>query len=345
MGMIKLSVICLTYNHAEFIRQALEGFVMQQTDFPFEVIVHDDASTDGTADIIREYANKYPKIIRPVFQVQNQWSQGCSIVKKFIAPLVRGEYVALCEGDDYWTNPLKLQKQADFLEANPDYSLCFHPVVVHWDDRRERDSRYPGENQVRKFDFKTLLKQNFIATNSVLYRWRFRRDDVSLIADGVLPGDWFLHLLHAQVGKIGFLPEVMAVYRRHQGGIWTGSGKDDTWFVRCGLANIKFNEAVERQFGISRQKEIKKMCVQTFCAAVRQKNGQLIEVLQDAYSHVLQQIVAEPLVCQRKYFYSLLYKIPLNICRKKAERKIRQLDMVETIKNFYDDPANRGLSN
>ena len=118
---IKLSVICLTYNHEKFIRQALDGFVMQKTNFPFEVIVHDDASTDETAKIIREYEIKYPELIKPIYQKENLWQKGIP-TKNYIYPKINGKYVALCEGDDYWTDPLKLQKQVDFLEAHWCYS-------------------------------------------------------------------------------------------------------------------------------------------------------------------------------------------------------------------------------
>ena len=125
-----LSIICITYNHKDFIRQALEGFVMQKTNFKFEVLIHDDASTDGTADIIREYEAKYPDIIKPIYQKENQFSKGVHILKTFIYPRVLGKYVALCEGDDYWTDPNKLQKQVDFLEAHPEYSGCFHVLAI-----------------------------------------------------------------------------------------------------------------------------------------------------------------------------------------------------------------------
>lgn len=121
---VKVSVLTTTYNHAPYIAEALDSFLMQQTDFPFEVIVHDDASTDGTADIIREYAKKYPDIIRPIFQKENQYSKG-KYGYSFMEPLIRGEYIAQCEGDDYWCDEFKLQKQADYLDKHPECSYCF----------------------------------------------------------------------------------------------------------------------------------------------------------------------------------------------------------------------------
>src|SRR5690606_7564710 len=119
-----VSISCITYNHAPYIRQCLDGLVMQQCNFTFEVLIHDDASTDDTQEIIKEYQKKYPEIIKPIFQDENQYSIGIrGIMPRFNYPRAQGKYIALCEGDDYWTDPLKLQKQVDFLEANPEYSL------------------------------------------------------------------------------------------------------------------------------------------------------------------------------------------------------------------------------
>ena len=116
-----LSVRCLCYNHAPYLRQCLDGFVMQQTDFPFEVIIHDDASTDGSQDIIREYAERYPDIIRPIYETENQYGKGkiFDIINRAMHP--DSKYIALCEADDCWTDPHKLQLQVSFLESHPDY--------------------------------------------------------------------------------------------------------------------------------------------------------------------------------------------------------------------------------
>ena len=123
-----VSICCLTYNHAPFIRQCLDGFLMQITDFPIEILIHDDASTDGTDAIIQEYAEKYPDLFFPLFEKENQFSKGKSSVMdiEYNYTRAKGKYIAYCEGDDYWTDPMKLQRQVDFLEANPEYSVCFH---------------------------------------------------------------------------------------------------------------------------------------------------------------------------------------------------------------------------
>ena len=120
-----VSICCITYNHENYIRDAIEGFLMQKTTFPIEIIIHDDASTDKTAEIVKSYAEKHPDLILPILQAENQYSKGIPI-STYAYPKARGKYIAFCEGDDYWTDPYKLQKQVDFLESNPDCSWCFH---------------------------------------------------------------------------------------------------------------------------------------------------------------------------------------------------------------------------
>ena len=246
---IKVSVICVTYNHAGFIRQALDGFVMQKTDFPFEVLIHDDASTDGTADIIREYAKKYPDIIKPVFQTENQWARGLDISKEYNWPRIRGQYVAVCDGDDYWTDASKLQKQADFLDAHPDYTICFHPVSVFWDNGEQPDSIFPGKRKLKDISLDKLSKQNFIPNLSVMYRWQPNGLDViKEWPEHIYPGDWFLHLLHAKYGKIGYLPDVMARYRRHSGGIsFVSEYGLDALYTKYGIKEMNLYLAIEKQ--------------------------------------------------------------------------------------------------
>lgn len=119
-----VSVYCLTYNHEKYIRDCLDGLVMQKTSFPFEVIVHDDASTDKTAEIVREYENLYPHLFKAIYQKENQKSKKVRILRSFVFPLIRGKYVAICEGDDYWTDENKLQDQISILENNLDCHFC-----------------------------------------------------------------------------------------------------------------------------------------------------------------------------------------------------------------------------
>lgn len=123
-----VSICCITYNHELYIEDALEGFLIQETYFPFEILIHDDASNDSTTDIIREYEARYPRLIRPIYQTENQYSKGLKMNPVFNFPRAKGEYIAVCEGDDYWFAPEKLQTQINLMEQSPDINISFHPA-------------------------------------------------------------------------------------------------------------------------------------------------------------------------------------------------------------------------
>ena len=125
-----VSICCITFNHRHYIGRAIEGFLKQETDFQYEVIIHDDASTDGTSEIVSQYSERFSDKIFPIIQSENQYSKGIRIGAKYNYPRVRGKYVALCEGDDYWTDPKKLQWQVDYLERNPAIAMCTHEVLL-----------------------------------------------------------------------------------------------------------------------------------------------------------------------------------------------------------------------
>lgn len=249
----KLTIVCVTYNHEKYIAQALESFIMQQTNFDFEAIISDDCSTDYTQDIIREYAKKYPNIIKPVLREKN-----LGVDANFFATYgpLSGGYVAHCEGDDYFTDPLKLQKQVDFLEANPDCSMCFHPVRLFYEDGSYPEGIFPPMNFTDSIDknniqIEQLLMVNFIQTNSAVYRWRFNEQEKleDIFPKGILPIDYFIHLLHAQKGRIGFIPDVMADYRRHCEGLWWESiSNPDVLHLKYGISELKFYLALEKTF-------------------------------------------------------------------------------------------------
>lgn len=207
---ILVSIKCLTYNQEKYIAQCLEGFVMQKTDFRFEAVVHDDASTDGTASFIREYAEKYPDIIKPIYQTENQYSKKDGSLNRIVCSHLKGKYVAICEGDDYWTDPLKLQKQVDFMEANPDCGLCYTKVHVRHFDGEEMVTGTPVDG------FYQLLNRNRISTLTVM----MRNDLMQKYYAEVQPhrhnwkmGDYPMWLWIALHSKIHFLEDVTATYR------------------------------------------------------------------------------------------------------------------------------------
>ena len=218
---IKVSVYCLAYNHEKYIRNTLDGFVNQQTDFPYEVIVHDDASTDGTAAIIAEYAEKYPDIIKPVYQSENQFSKGKGIVRPFVLPYMKGTYIASCEGDDYWTAPDKLQKQADFLDSHPN---CF--MVTHNTERITADNEHI-DYMVRKEGDGYLSPAELINKNkknphfsSLMYRRAFWDEGQPDFFE-LITGDNRLRYYAAAKGDIYYIDEVMSAYRVSTPGSWT----------------------------------------------------------------------------------------------------------------------------
>lgn len=216
---VMVSVLTITYNHAPFIAEALESFVSQKTSFAFEVIVHDDASTDGTAEIIREYAQKYPDIIRPVLQTENQYSKGKDIFE-FMMPLVRGKYIAQCEGDDYWCDENKLQKQVDFLEAHSDYVACAHNTMLIDHASGKRKAMF-AEGPTVELRFEDLIKGGHAGchVNSIMYRKGIEIPKEML--KGKSFGDYQLMTMLSLQGKMCRFGEVMSVYRYKTPGSWS----------------------------------------------------------------------------------------------------------------------------
>ena len=216
-----VSVVCTTYNHAPYIAQTIEGFLIQETNFPIEIIIHDDASTDNTQDIIKKYAESYPTIIKPVLQAKNIWqNEGISPTFTIAFPMAQGKYIAWCEGDDYWTDPLKIQKQVDFLEDNPDFAGCFHRVQFIYEEEN-RNPALSNTNQKEVVTFEDLVLKNSICTASFIYRNKQFAFPDWLKNSSV--SDWTLFLLVANCGKLRFLEETMGVYRIHSGGLWTAA--------------------------------------------------------------------------------------------------------------------------
>lgn len=221
-GMV-VSVACITYNHAPYIRQCLEGFLMQKTNFPIEIIVHDDASTDGTDDIIREYALKYPELFKVILQEENQYSKGVDVLS-LVFERSAGKYIALCEGDDYWTDPLKLQKQVDYLEENVDFVMCSHCCDIFRDGTIHR---YKATNDpFLQYSIQDLITGDwFFQTLSVV----FRRETMNLsdLRRYKLCTDQHLVYELLRHGPGVRMNAAMGVYRVHNKGVWSGKSQDE----------------------------------------------------------------------------------------------------------------------
>lgn len=216
---IQVSVMCAVYNHEKYIRKALQSFVDQKTNFRFEVLVHDDASTDGSAAIIKEYEEQYPDIIKPIYQTVNQYSQGINIGRTFQFPRAKGKYIAVCEGDDYWTDPNKLQEQFDFMEAHEDYVL-----IAHGSDIVDESGAYVSEYaKITKTDYEKgeLIEDiNAFQTASMFYRSDARTKNLEFL-NTVKTFDYVFKSVLTTEGKIHIIPKIMSAYRLGSIGSWT----------------------------------------------------------------------------------------------------------------------------
>lgn len=223
-----VSISCITYNHTPYIRECLDGFLMQKCDFDFEVLIHDDASTDGTQEIIREYQEKYPEIIKPILQKENQWSQGVrGINLKFNFSRAKGKYIALCEGDDYWTDPLKLQKQVDFLEENEDYGACFTDSTLKnliTKEERSYNKFYKLKQGLVTKELIYLYGGGIYPTATFILRTKYCNLSQN-IKENLYGDEKIIFSLAMKDISIYYLNEDTAVYNVWSGGIYSNSTK------------------------------------------------------------------------------------------------------------------------
>lgn len=206
----------ITYNHEQYIAQAIEGVIKQQGNFNLKLYIGEDQSSDGTRRICDEYANKYSNNI-----ILLPSDKRYGMMDNFIRTLkeCNGDYLALCDGDDYWTDTLKLDRQITFLEQNLDYSICFHRVNFLYSDGSIKEEENKSSNE-ETYTIENLASKNFIHTSSVLYRNLFFKNLPNWFSQSSV-GDYVLHMLNANHGKIKYLPKSMAVYRFHEQGIWS----------------------------------------------------------------------------------------------------------------------------
>lgn len=220
MKNILVSISCITYNHEKYIGDAIDSFLMQKTNFKYEILIHDDASTDSTADIIREYEKKYPDLIKPIYQTKNQYSNG-EDVDYINNKRANGKYLAICEGDDYWTDPYKLQKQVDYMEGHPECTLCVHggfvvstEKIVKYHNRPNKGSKIYKVDEVIKGDGGLFL------TNSMLYPKVLSNNRPTFLENAPV-GDYPLAINLALLGTVYYMDELMSAYRVGVQGSWT----------------------------------------------------------------------------------------------------------------------------
>lgn len=252
---IMVSIICTAYNHEKYIKKCLDGIVMQKTSFNYEVLINEDASTDSTAKIIREYERKYPKLIKPIYQTENQYSKGVKISANILFPKARGKYVAYCEGDDYWVDPLKLQKQVDALENNSNCSVCLCRVdVVEEDDSyspRNKTRQYPLHYGVISSDkFIQILNPYLYQLSGIMVRYNDAKDFYTnmprfrLVAGNV--GDLPMLLYYTYLGDAYFINECLSHYRINAVGSWHSRQKG----IEKQVLHLENMESMYREFDL-----------------------------------------------------------------------------------------------
>ncbi len=257
-----VSICSITYNHENYIAEAIDSFLMQETNFPFEVLINEDCSTDNTANIIREYEKKYPNIIKPIYQKENQYSKGFRMNPTFNYPRAKGKYIALCEGDDYWTDPKKLQIQIDEMKKNPDVNISFHPSHELIDNMKGNTlSDYSEQNKIFTTSEVILGGGNFIPTASLIIKKEVVENLPSWFYTDAPVGDYFIQILGSIKGGALYINKCMAIYRKGHSGSWSMEEKDfqkiRIWREKYILAMKKLNE----ETGYKYDKEINKYLV------------------------------------------------------------------------------------
>ena len=254
--MIKVSVIVHTYNHEKYIRQTLDSILNQQVNFDYEVIVGDDASPDSTPQIIQEYQSRFPEIIKPMLHPKNLGGYGKNNTLATLA-VCQGQYIAAMDGDDYWTNPLKLQKQVDFLDNNPDFVACFHNALIHFEDGSAPDEYVNNEDQRVVTTIEDLVGEDeiwYMATSAVMFRNGIMKEYPKWFHESK-SGDIPRYILLGKHGKFFYINELMSVYRKNNGGMSFTDGKQDAEFLynRIGMykgidgeLDYKFHQTINK---------------------------------------------------------------------------------------------------
>lgn len=265
-----VTVYCMAYNHEKYIEKTLNGFVSQIVSFPYKVIVHDDASTDKTKSIIQKYATQYPDIIIPVYQKENQYSKGIDIYKTIIEPMIDTELVAICEGDDYWTDSHKIQMQYDYMTTHSDCSLCVHNTMYIKENGEETGQKANESMIDRDYSASDVIAVGgggLFHTSSFCYRLNIRKNIPEYMRLERI-GDYPLAMYCAMCGNVHFIGRTMSAYRMLSDGSWSKRTKKNQTSIDENIINMltttnketdyKYADAIEK--AITRYQF--KICVQ-----------------------------------------------------------------------------------
>lgn len=224
---VLVSICCTAYNQEKYIEDALKGFLMQETNFAFEILISDDCSTDKTTQIIQDYKNRYPRIIKPLIQKENQYSKGALPIRDLILPYVSGKYIALCEGDDYWTDSTKIQQQVDFLEQNPEFMGCGHNTRFLVNGELTDRLFVNSDSKKDSYIFDDFIDFAYLHTTSLVFRYDSKHkdqiDEYLAKYSSVKRNDVYMLLVFSKFGSIKYIDRIMSVYRMNDGGIWSGA--------------------------------------------------------------------------------------------------------------------------
>jgi glycosyltransferase involved in cell wall biosynthesis len=319
MDNIKVTVYCITYNHVDLIAKALDGFIMQKTNFKYEVLIHDDCSTDGTTEILKRYETKYPELLRIVYEKENQYSKGTRI-SSIMQPLIRGDYVARCEGDDYWTDPDKLQKQFDFMEAHKEVALSVHSAIEH-NLITGKKYKIPSEQK----ESKAVPIEDIIAyggghfpTCSFMYNRKMFQLDYDKWGDGIC-GDHRIILQAALSGKqVYYIDDCMAVHTYLYKGSWSQRHESNLELMKefrkkAINSMINFNEDTNYKYNEAVQKYIKK--IKFLLEVVLEDNPKLL--FDDYYKEIYKAMpLFTKVIWHFKAYTPTAYKVCQRIKRK-----------------------------
>lgn len=281
---VKVSVLMITYNHAQFIAQALDSVLMQQVDFDYEIVVGEDCSTDATREILLRYRQEYPDKIRLLLPAEN-----LGMIRNFIETYqaCRGDYLAILEGDDFWNSPSKLQRQADYLDSHPECAACFHNVQVVQDGDAQAAHLFHKKALPAFFSQRDIVADFFIPTCSTMCRNGLVKEFPQWYY--CMPmGDWPLHVMNAQHGLFGYIDQPLASYRLHSGGIWSQSKKRDNL-----QRSIAAAETINRHLGFKYDRVLrKKIAMMEYEVALTMiEEGEV----KDAFSLAWRALLAAPL--------------------------------------------------
>jgi glycosyltransferase involved in cell wall biosynthesis len=270
MSTVLVSICCIAYNHEKYIANAIESFLMQKTNFDYEVLIHDDASTDKTPDIINYYKSNFPDIIKPLIQTENQYSKGVGCIHyKYNFSRAKGKYIALCEGDDYWTDPYKLQKQVDYMENNPKCGMCFHAANKVRVNKKNIGVIKPyDENCISKTEDIIIGDGGFMATSSILHRKDIMENAPDFCLNAPV-GDYPLQIICSTQEYAYYINDFMSVYRVGVEGSWSSrmnleKNRDNTFYNFNKRIIDMLNQFNEFSGGIYSEAVKKKILVNEF---------------------------------------------------------------------------------